>query len=843
TVRIQNILGVAFALLIRIFSFFFLFKPSPFPLPFLSLFFLFNGLSSLNFAPNCLAQDSEHQPVEVWQQLENHAGMTFAVAYDRASGLLVTASDDRSVRVWKLGQLTVSPPRVLFGHSARVWCVRTWRGNRILSAGEDGACLAWCLEDGSVNNACRGRKGGIRAIAVNEDLGLAALGGGDGAIWLWEVEGKESTGRQDLLTLKKSCGFAGHPKVVAVASKNLVVVATDKGSLVRCDVKSQFCCDVLTEPSLASYVAMGTTRSECEGIQEAETLVALGGLHGQVLIFPLSHPELLQSLKPYTGKVHSLTWVCARPSDRAADVPGRSWYLFTSGPDGLLIYPPAAKLSSHSMCVKEKGRFSLPSCRHRWHTCVAFLPFYQPYSLPFAFICGDRCGNLCFFHFPPSGDVSNEWICREPHDYLEMSSRDDMPLTERPSKMRENITISEPTSLLHRYHGRNGVTWVGMRGYNRVWSTGRDGAWRETRLVGRDGDTLRPIRSRRPALHLDWLARIVPSDLDGTDDSNALLLGFRGDTFVAMRNCLGEGEINMVSCGGGHRSWDFLSSSATENLFVFIKAGDVILSYSKLPELRLLQTGLHTRHTTCVQVLQYDHGNVVLATGSDDTTLRLLLLHKDADGIWRKCVASVINEHLSGVRAVAVATDAGDTLQDNFKDGEALEGGCTNFNHFSEIGDPCKQIRHHQSGVACIEARVVAKGRVVIVSGGDDNALSMTTIVVEPGGQCVSLNSVQTPRADASQVTAVKVLGVVEGAENVVVATVTAEQRLSLWKLSFGGEEFPKQLISFYNHVGDTAALDWWEDGVGGYCIVMCGLGLELVHITLSDVQLQRTAF
>uniref|UniRef100_UPI00358E87D6 tRNA (34-2'-O)-methyltransferase regulator WDR6-like isoform X1 n=1 Tax=Myxine glutinosa TaxID=7769 RepID=UPI00358E87D6 len=1056
-------------------------------------------------------RDSE-QPVEVWQQLENNAGMTFAVSYDRVSGLLVTASDDRSVRVWKLGQImekgearcqghvaqetdctddgrrvficdddkrlgigdeyyprkvdtlcwkgTISSPRVLFGHLARVWCVCTWRGYRILSAGEDGACLAWCLEDGSVINACRERKGGVRSIAVNEDLGLAALGGGDGAIWLWEVEGEGSTGRQELLTLKKNCGLAGHPKVVAVASKNLVVVATDKGTLVSCDVASQFCCDVLTEPSLASYVAMATTISECESIQEAEILVALGGLHGQVLIFPLRHPELLQSLEPYTGKVHSLTWVCARPSDRAADVPGRSWYLFSSGSDGLLICwevsfdlqspdspllsatkdLPAAKLSSHSLSVTEKGRFSLPCCRHRWHTCIAFVPFYQPRSQPFAFICGDRCGNLCFFYLPPSGDISTEWICREPPDYREMSLGNDVPLTRRHSKTRENVTILEPTSLLRCYHGRNGVTWVGLRGYNRVWSTGRDGAWRETKLIGRDGDALRPVRSRRPALHLDWLARIVPSDVYRTDDSNDLLLGFRGDTFVVMRNCLGEGEVNVVSCGGGHRSWDFFSSSATENLFAFIKAGDVILSYSKLPELGLLQTGLHTRHTTCVQVLQYHHGNVVLATGSDDTTLRLLLLHKDADGIWRKHGASVINEHLSGVRAVAVATDTQskvfhwdtliesaslveppppvlvfsgggrselrcsrvwlcdakeavqgretrndvaeaevDGLRDYFKDGEALEDGCilgerfdsqkngetwcdvefiashrlgaekerrkhrhlhikpdpdtrymslsvlkrsgservcfvgaagsdgfirlfvceedrgslyllaesqcqgrcvlcidgfeenghiylcagitdgtisiwdvTNMlegwktsvgNTLLEIGDPCKQILHHQSGVACIEARVVAKGRVVIVSGGDDNALSMTTIVVEPGGQCVSLHSIRTPRADASQVTGVKVLGVVEGAEYVVVATVTAEQRLSLWKLSYGGEEFPEQLLSFYNHVGDTAALDWWEDGVGGYCIVMCGLGLELVRVTLPDLQLKRTAF
>lgn len=72
------------------------------------------------------------------------------MSYLESKGLLATASEDRNVRIWKVGDL----PRFLgagsrilgtAGHSAIVWQVKLLE-NYLISAGEDCVCLVWSHE-------------------------------------------------------------------------------------------------------------------------------------------------------------------------------------------------------------------------------------------------------------------------------------------------------------------------------------------------------------------------------------------------------------------------------------------------------------------------------------------------------------------------------------------------------------------------------------------------------------------------------------------------------------------------------------------------------------------------
>uniref|UniRef100_A0A8C9GPM1 tRNA (34-2'-O)-methyltransferase regulator WDR6 n=1 Tax=Piliocolobus tephrosceles TaxID=591936 RepID=A0A8C9GPM1_9PRIM len=95
---------------------------------------------------------ADNKPVAPDRRISGHVGIIFSMSYLESKGLLATASEDRSVRIWKVGDLRVPGGRVqnighCFGHSARVWQVKLLE-NYLISAGEDCVCLVWSHEGG-----------------------------------------------------------------------------------------------------------------------------------------------------------------------------------------------------------------------------------------------------------------------------------------------------------------------------------------------------------------------------------------------------------------------------------------------------------------------------------------------------------------------------------------------------------------------------------------------------------------------------------------------------------------------------------------------------------------------
>ncbi|NWI64442.1 WDR6 protein, partial [Todus mexicanus] len=291
--------------------------------------------------------------------------------------------------------------------------------------------------------------------------------------------------------------------------------------------------------------------------------------------------------------------------------------------------------------VRLMGRYRLPPCKQRWHTCAAFLP--QGGLL----LCGDRRGSLLLFPCSSSPGAAAE-STGDTDGGTELLGEDSGSESEPSCLSRKGaLPLEAPLFVLFGLHGKTGVTSVTCHeGY--IYSTGRDGVYRQLRLQGRQ---LEVLRKHRPCKGLQWI-----EELRFTPDRDLLVLGFHADNFVVWSSRTGE-NLHCIPCGGGHRSWSYCSGPEAE-AFAFIKSGDVMLyrCQAEPREQQVLLASLHGREITCVRRL----GAVevpgraalnVFVTGSEDTTACVLALSERSRAATP---LTRLSDHISSVRALAL---------------------------------------------------------------------------------------------------------------------------------------------------------------------------------------------
>ncbi|NWI48221.1 WDR6 protein, partial [Picathartes gymnocephalus] len=321
--------------------------------------------------------------------------------------------------------------------------------------------------------------------------------------------------------------------------------------------------------------------------------------------------------------------------------------LLASGPDGEMLWLDVTYRPGQAPCVRLMGRYLLPPCKQRWHTCAAFLP--QEGLL----VCGDRRGSLLLFPCSSSSGwaaESTSIVCGGTDLVVEDSSNELEPSC---LLQKGALPLESPLSVLFGLHGKTGVTSVTIhRGY--IYSTGRDGVYRQLRL--RD-QQLEVLQKHRPCKGLQWI-----EELHFTSDGDLLVLGFHADNFVVWSTRTGE-NIHCIPCGGGHRSWSYCSSPLAE-VFAFIKSGDVMLYHREAEpcEQQVLLPSLHGREITCVRRLGAvevpDRATFnVFVTGSEDTTACVLVLSENSQ---TAVPLTRLSDHISSVRTLAFAMGPGD---------------------------------------------------------------------------------------------------------------------------------------------------------------------------------------
>ncbi|XP_051874905.1 WD repeat-containing protein 6 [Pristis pectinata] len=541
--------------------------------------------------------------VRAGRRISGHSGVIFSIDYLEQNGVLASASDDRSIRLWKVGNLrreledsdceTECLLR-LYGHQSRVWRVRLLE-DHIISVGEDSACLVWSY-GGRVTDTFRGHRGSVRALAVSEDGEWVATGGADSGIRLWKIGDNKP---EDVAVTQLHFGKAEdtrNPRALCSVDPTLVLVMTGAGSIYSyCLDTGEWKC-LLADPNYQSYGLLAADR-----LPSGTVLCVLGNIEGCLKAFPLSKPEGAVEWRGHQGKVHSLSWA-SRGGGQGLD----RGNLFSSGTEGEMVWWEVGWAGGR-VSWAARGRFHLPPCRHRWHTSAAFVPG-TPYL-----VCGNRRGSVLLY--PAEGGPAGAW---------------------------------RPISALLGLHGKSGVTSV-LCHRGLLYSTGRDGCYRQLRVE--EGGRLGLLRSQRACRGVEWVERLVPAP-GGT---HLLALGFRGNDFMAWCPET-EQWLLRVPCGGGHRSWAFSSSDGGQHLFAYIKSGAVFACRGRLVaggSGRVVKEAWHGREITCVRLVASPEAHTsVLVTGSEDTAINVLALDQ-ASGRVTKLAA--IGDHISSVRTLAVA--------------------------------------------------------------------------------------------------------------------------------------------------------------------------------------------
>ncbi|XP_063147547.1 tRNA (34-2'-O)-methyltransferase regulator WDR6 [Candoia aspera] len=565
-------------------------------------------------------------------RISGHSGVIFSICFLESKGILASASDDRSVRLWSICDLRTPPALVpcllvCYGHQSRVWSVRLLR-DYIISIGEDSACLVWNYQ-GKIDHSFKGHKGqGLRAVAVHEGRGWLFTGGADSGIRHWCLKESSTSGNRLWQLNFPSPGRKGSPRVVKLVDVNHLLVMTDAGVVYSCDLTSEAWTLLLEDAAYQSYGLLEVSKLANGGI-----LCAMGNLLGQVKVFPFSSPTQSKEFNLYEGKVHNLTWATDPKQDP------NTCSLFASGPAGALLWLEVSWHPLGGTTVVVKQCFLLPVCKQRWHTCAAFLP--QGDFL----LCGDRRGSLVMFACKPAlglekvqgggelGSSAAETTCNLPG--LSFPIGNEEPHAER------------PVSLLFGLHGKLGVTSVTCHG-GFIYSTGRDSCYRQLQVQDQQ---LQVLRKEKPCKELDWL-----EDLRFGPEGSLWVLGFHATHFIVWSASSSEMLLSLP-CGGGHRSWSYARCLSVET-FAYIKSGDIWLYQSKEASSgqRILKAALHGRGLTCVchigTLKTFGHERVsVFATGSEDNTVNILAFHVQTRTVTQ---LAAIGDHISSIRALTV---------------------------------------------------------------------------------------------------------------------------------------------------------------------------------------------
>jgi WD40 repeat protein len=149
----------------------------------------------------------------------------------------------------------------------------------------------------------------------------------------------------------------------------------------------------------------------------------------------------------------------------------------------------------------------------------------------------------------------------------------------------------------------------------------------------------------------------------------------------------------------------------------------------------------------------------------------------------------------------------------------------------------------HTSSVKTLEHDEILPGYQVLLSGGDDNSLSVTLVKLDDDVRIVG--SVCVANAHASAITAVKILSCrTDTTSTIEIASSGNDQRVKLWTAVVDlGNKADEQVISIslksdrYCPVADIAAMDDMEIAdteadTTKRVLVLGGVGMEMVRLS-----------
>ncbi|TID07180.1 Regulator of Ty1 transposition protein 10 [Colletotrichum higginsianum] len=133
--------------------------------------------------------------------------------------------------------------------------------------------------------------------------------------------------------------------------------------------------------------------------------------------------------------------------------------------------------------------------------------------------------------------------------------------------------------------------------------------------------------------------------------------------------------------------------------------------------------------------------------------------------------------------------------------------------------------RIHQSSIKALDVHPLSVDRVAVLTGGDDNALGITTLESSADGGFAPASRAGVRKAHAAAINGLTVLRTTADGRGVVFVTASNDQRVKMWRLRWrGGVEEVTLVADEYSGVADAGDVEVIEDEM----VVVGGVGLEV---------------
>lgn len=516
-------------------------------------------------------------------------GVIFSISCHPEKGIIVSSSDDRSVRIWGVNptnpslklaynttdywkNVTIICNREVYGHSARVMgCCIT--DDLIMSVGEDSTICFWDHEGKLLRKNVSHQSSAV--WSVDADSSDVVTGGGDGAVVLHPLSMALEYGHQDSLNLHTK--KPPIPKKVAfTARKNLVVLdeSEDLIHYVNVDRKT-------TETYKLNHGL--TNRFLC--VSSCKQLVAVANMSGKLDIFVESckDEECIRNILSTNlnlGTVLSLQWVGNR-------------HIVACTGHGIIS---VVSLNKSQLCVDSE--FALPPCKERWLTAAAL------HSNSKFLIVGDRCGNI--------------------HVFVKGNTK--------------------PVKTFLKVHGRYGPTSITIK-QDEFITTGRDGTIKYFALSENESCLATHMSSKD--LEFQWVEKFIDRDQNvicGFKERIFVIYNVKNNLKLVLVPCGGGHRTWDVL--------RYVDKAGDEHIrLVYVKSNDIYIHTFQMSKIvsRNVIASSHAKEINCLKSFKIalDKTLTYYVTGGEDTTLRISSLRSER--VFRD---RIVFRHLSNVRTL-----------------------------------------------------------------------------------------------------------------------------------------------------------------------------------------------
>jgi len=240
-----------------------------------------------------------------------------------------------------------------------------------------------------------------------------------------------------------------------------------------------------------------------------------------------------------------------------------------------------------------------------------------------------------------------------------------------------------------------------------------------------------------------------------------------------------------------------------------------------------------------------DVGIHLLITGYSDSLTRLWIFNENSSKFEIIACGKLTNRCILRTKFHFI------TLNDNTKkiiafvaatDGQVYICDCTNIVKKYLDGELSKseelvsfsKITLHQSGINGLDIHtdINNKQRLVIATGGDDNACSVAYIDVSKDIQnklsIINYRKFTQDFAHSSALTDVKIFN------NSYVLTISEDQRLNIWSMTINENIELKLIESKYIDIADVSCMDIIKISNNKWKIALSGIGIQIIYISLN---------